>query len=178
MYMYIYIYIPGYNWGLIISREAFFKVDFHDQWKHFETVQDKVTLPWILLENSVLSAWVLLEYSLNFMSKKQHRLLYCSGQLFPSHSLKNLKFLHLCLSYTCCEKWYIIRYLCIITKMTLIILLLASVLRANLRHCNNYNTWFSEWFQNENNVVFCLFFSLFRQTLLLSRIHKANKLKR
>ena len=35
-------------------------------------VQDKVNLPWTLLENSVFSSWILLEYSLNFMSKNQH----------------------------------------------------------------------------------------------------------
>ena len=37
-------------------------------------VQDKVNLLWRLLENSIFSAWILLEYSLNFMTKNQHGL--------------------------------------------------------------------------------------------------------
>ena len=37
-------------------------------------VQDKVNLLWILLENWVFSAWILLEYSLIFMYKNQHGL--------------------------------------------------------------------------------------------------------
>ena len=40
-------------------------------------VEDKVNLLWILLENSVFSAWILLECSLNFMSKNQHGLCKC-----------------------------------------------------------------------------------------------------
>ena len=36
--------------------------------------QDKVNLLWRLLKNSVFSAWILLQYSLNFMNKNQHGL--------------------------------------------------------------------------------------------------------
>ena len=39
--------------------------------KHFSILQGKVNLLWRLLENSVFSAWVLLEYSMNFMYKNQ-----------------------------------------------------------------------------------------------------------
>ena len=37
-------------------------------------MQDEVNLPWTLLENSVFGAWILLEYSLNFISTNQHEL--------------------------------------------------------------------------------------------------------
>ena len=37
-------------------------------------VQDKVNLLWIPLENLFFGAWILLKYSLNFMSTNQHRL--------------------------------------------------------------------------------------------------------
>ena len=48
-------------------------------------------LLWILLENSVFSAWILLEYSLNCMSKNQHGL--CCNDESRSHMCINSFFL-------------------------------------------------------------------------------------